>query len=215
MSFRETFYRAFYSEPPDYETMYAMLNQDMDATMINYPRVGVDYIIRALSLDNMTLTQIFILRTTHKQHEAVIQMVGEKEQGFFLECKRLLVDNVHLNRGVITFFRYFHVDPRDALEEFFKLPIERRVINVNHAMGFLDPPEAFRNMHVTIETGMSAESKPLSHGHDIVNFKRVKLAYQKKLCSLQNILVLTRDIEFLEACGFKVFDKKDAFKLFY
>lgn len=215
VTFRKTFYEALYNDEPEYDKIYSMLHTDKFGDMINYPKIGVEYMLRSLKLLNKTLTQIFILRTTREQHEKVIALVDDMEQGFFLECKRLVIEAAHLNRGVITFMRHFGVNEDVAVCEFFKVPLQHRVINVKHAVGLLDPVECFHQMETTVRRGMTAEAKKLDHGHDIVQFKRVKIAYMNNMCVLENLSLFCRDKPTLISCGVKAFSKNDAFKLFY
>lgn len=213
--FRRAFYENLFSDVPNYQELYLLLEKDSDASIINYRKFGVEYLKKAMDLEIKTLVKILILRTTSQQHKKLLSILSPVDKGIFLECKREIVSTAQFNRGVLLFMKRAEVPLTLVIEKFCKLPIENRVISIKHAMGDIDPSLALGKIKETIEIGyIHNTSDEVQRGHDVASMKFVDVMYRKHLNKIQRLVSYTKGKGVLDAVGNTVSRPEDAFFLF-
>jgi len=215
LEIRRRFAKALFSESPLYSELYDLLVRDENADVINYNKFGVPYSLRALKFKDKTIIKILILRTNSKQHKQVIDNSSVLDKGFYLECKREVVDSAQFNRGALLFMRNAGVPLQLVVDSFFKLSLDKRVINISHAMGdFENPSNAYSNFETTLKSGYGNNvTDTVQYGHDVANVKSVEILYRTAIVRAQKLYNNTKSKKLLMLVGFNVFGPEDAFNL--
>ena len=196
--------------------------EDENGDKIRYEKVGVNYLLKFVSVGCNTLIRIMIIRTNKDQQDEAISKMTKFQKGYFFECKRKVFDATQFNRGCVLFLKKACIPVENAVGFFMDLPIENRVLGINHINGIVAiKPYDINNvlegvLRALYECHMGDDEQS---GHDIASMKKVSDLYDINCKLLDKIrrefsgMDESVSVGILNAFGVEVVSIGDVFKL--